>query len=223
MNLVITPYFFRSNRVFLIVSKAFLFFLAYIGGTLGAAAQPGLVAHYRFNGTLLDQTSNANHALATGNPSFVADRKGTANSAVSFGGCVNPQFLKVPHSASLQVTNALTVSFWAKVDLSSGMDPGTGACNANGRQVFFAKGGDGFGGSPPGVQGLTFQQNGLQQVSFESSTYSGQFSTTISRPQPGSVWHYYTYVVTASQFRLYIDAQLVRTFPISVDFEQVFK
>jgi photosystem II stability/assembly factor-like uncharacterized protein len=220
MKLPFTQYFTRSLRGLVIAVKVLPLLLAFLCA-FRAIAQPGLVAHYAFNGTVTDQTTNANHALSTGNPSFVADRKGVPNSAIGFGGCTNPQFLRVPHSASLQATTAMTVSFWAKVDLSSGMDPGTGACNANGRQVFFAKGGDGFGSSPPGVQGLTFQQNGQQQVSFESATYAGQFNTTISRPLPGSDWHHYTYVITATQFRLYVDAQLVRTFPLSIDFEQV--
>ncbi|WP_373331244.1 YCF48-related protein [Salmonirosea aquatica] len=179
------------------------------------------MAHYTFNGTFSDQTANANHAQASGNPGFVPDRKGVANRAVGLGGCASPQFLRVPHSASLQMTGAMSVSFWALVDLSSGMDPGTGACNANGRHVFFAKGGDGFGGSPPGVQGLTYQQNGLQQVSFESATNAGQYSVMSARPLPGNSWHYYTYTITNSQFRLYVDAQLVRTLPVSIDFTQV--
>jgi len=181
-------------------------------------AQPGLVAHYAFNGTFLDQTSNSNHALPTGNPTFATDRAGNAASAVELGGCGNPQFLRVPHSSSLEFTDALTVTFWAKVDLSSGMDPGTGACNANGRQVFFAKGGDGYGGSPGGIQGLTFQKNSQQQISFESSSNSGQASVTTSHPLPGNAWHHYTYVITSSELTVYVDAQRIHTRPISIQF-----
>lgn len=220
MHLVFNQYFTYLHRGFVRGGTVLPFFLGLVFSP-PTVAQPGLVAHYTFNGTFTDQTTNNNVALATGNPSFVADRKGVANRAIGLGGCVSPQFLKVPHSPSLQITSAMSVSFWARVDLTSGMDPGTGTCTANGRQVFFAKGGDGFGSSPPGVQGLTYQQNGQQLVSFESSTYAGQYSVTAARPLPGSSWHYYTYIITASQFQLYVDAQLVQTLPVSVDFTQV--
>ncbi len=205
----------------LCIVKYFSLLLPLLLHVVESRAQSGLVAHYAFNGTFTDQTNNTNYALATGNPTFVNDRNGVANGALGFGGCVNPQFLRVPNSPSLQFSSGMTVSFWARVDITSGMDPGTGACNANGRQVFFAKGGDGFGGSPPGVQGLTFQQNGQQLVSFESSTSAGQSSVTAARPLPGSSWHYYTYVITTSRFQLYVDAQLVQSIPVSVDFTQV--
>lgn len=186
--------------------------------SFSAHAQPGLVAQYAFNGTFLDQTSNGNHGVPMGNPTFTTDRAGNPNSAVSLGGCGNPQFVRVPHSSSLDINEAMTISFWAKVDLDSGMDPGTGACNVNGRQVFFAKGGDGYGGSPPGIQGLTFQQNAQQYISFESSTNSGQASVMASRSLPGDAWHYYTYVITTSELRLYVDAQLIHTRPVSLNF-----
>ncbi|WP_373513426.1 YCF48-related protein [Persicitalea sp.] len=183
-------------------------------------AQPGLVAHYSFNGIFFDQTTNGNHAIATGNPAFVADRNDQANSAVSFGGCGNPQFLRVPNSASLQVTNAMTVAFWAKVDLSSGMDPGTGSCNANGRHVFFAKAGDGYGVSPPGILGLTYPQDGQQRVTFESSTNSGQVNMSLAKDLPGPSWHHYVYALTTSEVKLYIDAQLVQTTPAALSFAE---
>ncbi|MPR36107.1 YCF48-related protein [Salmonirosea aquatica] len=182
-----------------------------------AAAQPGLVAHYAFNGTFTDQTTNGNHALPTGNPAFISDRKGIANRALALGGCGNLQFLRVPNSASLQVTNALTVAFWAQVDLNSGMDPGTGACNANGGQVFFAKAGDGYGVSPPGLQGLTYLAEGQQRITFEAN--AGQVATGFSRELPGYTWHHYVYVLSTSEVKLYIDAQLVHTSPAALSFE----
>ncbi len=183
-----------------------------------AQAQPGLVAQYAFNGTFFDQTTNGNHAVATGNPSFVADRNGQVNGAIGFGGCGNPQFLRVPNSPSLQGSNAMTVSFWARVDLSSGMEPGDGTCTANGRQVFFAKAGDGYGVSPPGFLGLTYPADGQQKVTFEAN--AGQVNAVATKEQPGNTWHHYAYVLTNSEVKLYIDAQLVLTTSANLSFTE---
>jgi len=183
-----------------------------------AQSQPGLVAHYSFNGVFSDQTANGNPAIATGNPAFTTDRNGQASRAISLGGCNNSQFLRVPISASLQASDAMTVAFWAKVDLASGMDPSDGTCTANGRQVFFAKAGDGFGGSPPGFQGLTYQSEGQQRVSFEAN--AGQVGATTSRELPGNTWHHCAYVLTTTEIKLYIDAQLVLTSPAALSFAE---
>ena len=180
-------------------------------------AQPGLVAQYAFNGTFTDQSANGNHALPTGNPTFVIDRHGIANRAVRLGGCGNPQFLRVPNSPSLQVPDAMTVAFWASVDLSLGMDPGTGTCNENGRQVFFAKAGDGYGVSPPGLLGLTYPADGQQYITFEAN--AGQANVQFAKELPGTTWHHYAYVLTTTEIKLYMDAQLVSTTPITLSFE----
>lgn len=183
---------------------------------LPTVAQPGLVAHFSFNGTFSDQTTNANHALPTGNPSFVTDRTGATNHAIKLGGCGNPQFLRIPNSASLQVGDAMTVAFWANLDLSLGMDPGTGTCNESGRQVFFAKAGDGYGVSPPGMVGLTYPADGQQYLTFEAN--AGQSSVQFSKELPGNTWHHYTYVLTTTEIKLYVDAQLVSTNPTTLSF-----
>lgn len=188
-------------------------FLAY---GFSVKAQPGLVAHYSFNGTFSDQTPNGNHALPTGNPSFVTDRTGATNQAIQLGGCGNPQFLRVPNAPSLQVTDAMTVAFWANVDLSLGMDPGTGTCNDKGRQVFFAKAGDGYGVSPPGMVGLTYPADGQQYLTFEAN--AGQSNVQFSKELPGSTWHHYAYVLTTTEIKLYVDAQLISATPTTLSF-----
>jgi photosystem II stability/assembly factor-like uncharacterized protein len=191
-----------------------VFFLTFC---FSAIAQSGLVAHYAFNGTFSDQTANGNHALPTGNPTFGTDRHGASNRAVKLGGCGNPQFLRVPNSPSLQVGDAMTVAFWATIDLSLGMDPGTGSCNENGRQVFFAKAGDGYGASPPGLLGLTYPADGQQFITFEAN--AGQANIQFAKELPGSTWHHYAYVLTTTEIKLYVDAQLVSTMPITLSFE----
>ncbi|GAB2769016.1 hypothetical protein GCM10027275_09600 [Rhabdobacter roseus] len=197
----------------------FVFLLAFCCFTF-VQAQPGLVASYPFDGTFSDQSDYANHALATGNPTFTTDRHGQAGRALSLSGCGNAQFLRVPHSASLQLSQGATFAFWAKIDLSSGMDPGTGTCNVNGRQVFFSKAGDGWGTSRPGIQGLTYPQSGQQRLDFESSTNSGQVNTGTLRPLPGAAWHHYAYVLSTSQVRLFVDGQLVHTQAVSLSFAE---
>ncbi len=216
MNSLFVLFTLRSRQtLFMVRGLTFLLISLIAFSTL---AQPGLVAHYPFNGVLFDHTTNANHAIAMGSPAFVAARNGQVNSAISFGGCGNPQFLRIPNSPSLQVNDAMTVAFWAKVDLSSGMDPGDGTCNAKGRHVFFAKGGDGYGASPPGILGMTYPAGGQQKVSFEAN--AGQVNTVTARELPGTIWHHYAYVLTNSEVKLYIDAQLVHTSPGTLSFAE---
>ena len=42
--------------------------ILFLAVAFSVKAQPGLVVHYSFNGAFFDQTTNGNHAVATGNP-----------------------------------------------------------------------------------------------------------------------------------------------------------
>ncbi len=86
-----------------------------------AALTDGLVAHYCFddpNNIGKDCSSNGNNGFAEG---IVNSTTGKIGSAASFGGVNNPSDIHVPNSSSLQFTDALTFSYFVKLDSFSGM------------------------------------------------------------------------------------------------------
>ena len=73
----------------------------------------GLQAYYPFNGNANDVSGNNN------NPSFnnailTTDRNGNANSAYRFNGIDN--YMRIPNSASLNTTGALSLCVWVRVN-----------------------------------------------------------------------------------------------------------
>jgi len=75
---------------------------------------PGLVAFYRFDGDLNNAVSDIHHGTASGTAVYVADHRGTANSAVQ----VDSDTIKVADHAELDITEALTISAWVKPGLT---------------------------------------------------------------------------------------------------------
>jgi len=141
--------------------------------TSAATIPSGQVLYLNFNNNFNDQ-SGFNNIVSNYNVTFTADQNNAANAAASFEGCAgNRAYLKVGNSANLQVSNAMTISFWAKVDLSVGMNPHDGACSSVGHHILFAKGGDGYGTSPNGFYSK-LEPNGSNATNlFGSSPNSG--------------------------------------------------
>ncbi|WP_276482215.1 LamG domain-containing protein [Paraflavitalea pollutisoli] len=74
----------------------------------------GLVAWYNFNGgTLKDSSGNNNH-IVFNNATTTTGRYGNANSAYLFNG--SSSYMRIPNSASLNPTNAITLSAVIKVN-----------------------------------------------------------------------------------------------------------
>ncbi|MFC1619953.1 LamG-like jellyroll fold domain-containing protein [Candidatus Neomarinimicrobiota bacterium] len=69
------------------------------------------VAYYPFNGNAEDHSGLSNHGTVNG-ATLTADRFGNSASAYYFNGSTDN--IRVPVSASLNFTNAITVSFWMK-------------------------------------------------------------------------------------------------------------
>jgi len=69
------------------------------------------VAWYPFSGNADDQSGFGNHGNVNG-ATLTANRFGNPNSAYYFNGASN--HIRVPNSASLNFTDAITVSFWMK-------------------------------------------------------------------------------------------------------------
>ncbi len=72
----------------------------------------GLVAYYPFNGNANDESGNGNNGTVNG-ATLTTDRFGNANSAYSFNG--SSDFINVPDSNTLDLTNKMTLCAWTKV------------------------------------------------------------------------------------------------------------
>jgi hypothetical protein len=162
----------------------------------------GLVLHLPCNGNATDISGNNNHGTV-GGATLTTDRKGNANSAYQFGGFNNPNFIKVNNSSSLQISNAFTISMWAKVNTTNAMD-GWGNYNTNGTyQCLFAKDFD-----RNCVQGGIFWLDG----NFITSVYGdwgrnegGQTNISYSL----GTWVHLTYIHTGSELKMYKNGSLV--------------
>jgi len=74
-----------------------------------------LMAHYPFNGNANDESGNGNNGTVYG-ATLTADRFGNPNSAYEFDGTSN--YIEVPDSNSLDITNEITIAAWVKPDIS---------------------------------------------------------------------------------------------------------
>lgn len=188
--------------------------------TSAATLPSGQVLYLNFNNNFNDQ-SGFNNTVSNYNVTFTVDQNNTANAAASFDGCAgNRAYLKVGNSANLQVSNAMTISFWAKVDLSMGMNPHDGACSSVGHHILFAKGGDGYGTSPNGFYSK-LEPNGSNATNlFGSSPNSGNLAYTTTINSPNS-WKFYTYVITSTQYELYINGTLQNSGSHNINFNEI--
>ncbi len=71
----------------------------------------GLVAYWPFNGNANDESGNGNNGTVLG-ATLTTDRFGHQNSAYNFDGTTN--YITVANSASIKVTNSVSISAWVK-------------------------------------------------------------------------------------------------------------
>jgi len=71
-----------------------------------------LVAYYPFNGNANDESGNGNDGTVNG-ATLIPDRFGNSNSAYSFNGVDN--YIEIPHSQSLDLSEHISISYWAKL------------------------------------------------------------------------------------------------------------
>lgn len=76
----------------------------------------GLVAYYPFNGNANDASGNNNNGTVYGATPTV-DRKGNPNSAFLFDGL--DDYIAINHSASLNMSQQISISFWVKFETSA--------------------------------------------------------------------------------------------------------
>lgn len=85
-------------------------------------AEPGLVAHYKFEGDANDATPYNNHGVIGGNPTFqpVVNRPNASGMAIVFDG--DGDSIVAPNAVQL-ISDYATVSFWIRVDGTNLNDP----------------------------------------------------------------------------------------------------
>lgn len=163
--------------------------------------QNGLVVYYPFNGNANDESGSGNNGIIT-NGSFSNDRFGNINKALRFNGTSNPGYLRIPNTTNLQFNNSYSLSVWLFTSSTSGQDDGSGLqC-----QAVFAKQHDSKGISS--VMG--FKQNNTR-FKYQQNYYTGSnpflLQQDVSSYYPNQ-WQHLVYVITQSQFSLYINGVL---------------
>ncbi len=98
-----------GNNITLNIDSVFSFGNVCSKNSLSSSLQNGLVGYWPFCGNSNDVTLNANNGIVNG-ASLTTDRFVNTNSAYLFNGVSD--YIEVPSSASISVTNAYTISAW---------------------------------------------------------------------------------------------------------------
>jgi hypothetical protein len=187
-----------------------------------SAAQPaiptnGLVAYYPFDNNVLDASGNNNNGTSNGGVTFVSGVVGNGakfNGIRSAGGGQNPDYVLVPNSTSLQFTNALTISYWVRIDGNQSQTNAdcSGAAVTNIFGTVVAKSGDRNG----------FILNEFDTgSSFSINPWSGGLGITNGNTVLSSVYgtfRHVVYVVNGNTASQYINGVLVSSTIGVVDF-----
>ena len=125
--------------------KKVIFFLLFSAVSFNGFSQiptNGLKGYWQLDGNVNDASGNNNHGSLQGGTVYCADRFGVPNKAVKLGGFYNSSAIHIPNSASLNLTNALTIACWFKLDDRGGMDGWGNYSTITCNHTFIAKDGD---------------------------------------------------------------------------------
>jgi pimeloyl-ACP methyl ester carboxylesterase len=163
----------------------------------------GLVAYYPFNGNANDASGNGNNGIVNG-ATLTADRFGNPNSAYSFNG--SSDYIRVPNSNSLQLTNDFTLTAWINCQSFAGVT-----------QDILTKhmAGPNFDGT------WIFQLFQTGAIEFEATPSFYYYTYSDTSPSIGN-WHQvtFTYSKASSDWNIYIDGALnnsgIQTYDIEI-------
>lgn len=167
----------------------------------------GLVAYYPFNGNANDASGYGNHGILSGNnpPALTTDRYGRENSAYSFGGFKNYNWIKVPNSESLKFDKEMTISFWIQQSELAGMDGWGNYSTTSPSFAVICKAGDGIA-TYPGLYILTGKGKDGNGLKISNNISNGVLSIGYNKSdyQLGN-WLHIVLVVNKSDKILYVD------------------
>ena len=173
----------------------------------------GLIAYYPFNGNANDESGYGNHGTLQGSvPQLTTDRFGNENSAYLFGGYYNSGYIYVPNSSSLQLSNAMSMSFWMNLNGYDGMD-GWGHYTDNANFAIICKQGDRNGFN------ATLNQNEDGRLNIHSFNSNGSYDISVCQGYLLGQWLHCVITIEDNVSKLYINGMLQRdTIMSQVDF-----
>lgn len=161
-----------------------------------AVAPPGLVSWWRAEGSALDALGTNAGTLVNG----VGFSPGVAGEAFSFDGV--DDFVKVPQSGDLNVSNQLTIEFWMKADPSNSLNSYQGLVTSD---FYGVEVSNGYNSQRMGINFFISTDSG-------ATVSPGSFPDTADANGGGAVissgeWHHVAGTYDGSKLQLYIDGQ----------------
>lgn len=184
-----------------------LFILGTLGLPVVVHAEPptaGLVAYFPFEDSAEDASGNRNNGTEYGGASYVDGVVGRAlklQGVNSAGGTRTPEYVLVRNSPSLQFSNAVTFSYWVRIN---GDRAQTGA-NCSGAAV-------------PGIRGTLLAKRGDRRgffiseseisTSFGVDPYSGGRGFGVgSIPSAYGTFRHVVYAISGNEITVYVDGE----------------
>ncbi len=164
--------------------------------------EPGMVAHYPFDGNANDATPYQNHGVIGGNPVFeVANHPNGGGQNIKFDG--NQDSVLVPNAVQL-ISDYTTVSFWIRVDTTNFAD-------AEAYVIDFGHWDQRFKISLPQHLKIVWTTNGnnVQFPVFISDMDSGDGNELVNH-----FWWFVTMVHDGTNDIIYVNGQPVNTKPV---------
>jgi hypothetical protein len=149
-----------------------------------------LIGHWKMDegsgNRLLDSSGNGNDATFVSSSSGVTWVQGQNNLAVRTNGALN-RYAAVPHNASLDITQEITVSAWIRP-------------NTVGRRQILSKGG------PDGFELGTFESGKIEfRINRESNGTAYRLFSVVDYPSDGNTWMHVAVTFDGAASRIYIN------------------
>ncbi len=189
------------------IANSIIIFTIFLTPSVLADITDGLVAHYRFDGNSKDSSGNGNDGSESS--PIISYITGIKGKAVLFKGCDSPSHIHVPNSRSLQFSDKITISFFARVDSTKQMDGYANCLDDTGESfggAILAKDND--------RSGFVIRTGADNDGNFSSLWSNNHFSSprTITRVElPGykiRSWRHIAFVINDKEAKTYVNGVL---------------
>lgn len=168
--------------------------------------QRGLVAYYSFDGNANDESGNKNNGSIQG----ATIQDGKFGKCYHFGGYDNSQIIRIPNSNSLKFSDAVSFSFWFRLDDYVGMD-GWGKKGNFQHMKFFAKDFD-RGQICAGINGIDNNKFRIEICN------AGKQCEAIINGNATKKWYHAVMILTTTSMHIYINGKDVASKQESMTF-----